>query len=181
MIEARQALEAVREGRAPDTWLVLRPRRRYYLTQGIGLFVGAIVAGIVASVMALSQAVGPGIVMGLFAALLLFGAGIAFREYHAAKDQMLVLMPDGIVNDTSQVFFFGQTLDYADVAEMTLRVRKSPRGGGVLISIAMSLTDGGQGMIPLDELFDLPSERLAQRIISDHAVYQAAPGARQEC
>jgi len=130
MIDGRHVLEAVRDGRAPDTWLVLRPRPRPFLWQSIGLLAATIGAGIVAAVMVLSQAAGPGIVVGLFAGLLLLGAGISYREYHAAKDQALILMPEGIVNDTSLAFFFGQTLAYADVAEMTLRIRRPPRGRG---------------------------------------------------
>ena len=105
VLDARQVLETVREGKTPTDWRVLHARPGYFWAVGIAQLVGSLALVALAALIVATQQYCLGLVAGSMAFLFLLLAWKTLSELRIVHDQMLVLMPDGVVNASSMSSF----------------------------------------------------------------------------
>jgi hypothetical protein len=178
VFEARQVLETVRDGKAPTDWRVLHARPVYFWAVGIAQLVGGLALAALATLIVVTQQYCLGLVTGSMAFLFLLLAWKTLSELRTAKDQMLVLMPDGVVNASSMSSFAPfRRLAYADVATMSMRVDHGRRGG-TSVELTLRFIEGAEMAISLDGRFG-PREQLATSILEGWATYHTTHVASQ--
>jgi len=191
MFDVRQVLETVRDGKAPTDWRVLHARPGYFLAAGIAQLLGGLAVVALAALIVITQQYCLGLVSGSMALLFLFLAWTTLSELRTARDQMLVLMPEGVVNASSMSSFMPfrqlayadiasmpfRQLAYADIASMSMRVDHGRRGG-TSVELTVHFLEGIQTAISLDGRFG-PREQLAASILEGWATYHATHVASQ--
>jgi hypothetical protein len=178
MFDAHQVLETVRDSKAPTDWRVLHARPGYFVATGIALLLCGLALVALAALSIITQQSCVGLVSGCMALLFLLLASTSLSELRTARDQMLVLMPEGVVNASSMSSFTSfRQLAYADIATMSMRVDHGRRGG-TSVQLTLRYMEGAEMTISLDGRFG-PREQLATTILEGWAAYRVRQSAQQ--